>query len=414
MKSRLDFNSIINGISIAVIYLLFDRSINLHVISSNSIVNSVFSLISEGAFILVCLYYIANIVHFNNIRYYYVGILFVFIGFAGILLISTSINNGNVHRWFSSVYPTIGSLLFMSIYCKNIEKTKRFINAVSNLYCLLLTINLFLMILMPDHFGANYYFAGFKNQIAITLTFGFFYTYFDYYLNCKKAKFYLYVIIHIITAVLTFSSGGLICMAFIYLCFFVKPVGRMIASLPLTYMIAFFAVVLFLIASGSISVLLNLPAVKYVIVDILGKNLTLTNRVFIWDRVINMLSGHFILGMGVADTYNLFYVHQYFSNRADFVGTYSAHNQFLQTLYEGGIISVGIMLLAAVMVSRKLKKVSDINISKVVKIATVAIIIVLFDEAAGFISYFQIVQMSSLMAYVFTEKYETKVEKNAI
>ena len=395
MKSRLNINSIINGISIAFIYFLFDRSLSVYIITSNSILNSVYSLISQGAFVAVCLYFMFSLIRSNNILYYYSGVISVFIVFAGTMFVSTFINSGNIHKWFSAVYPTAGSLLFMSICCKNKERAKKFINAVSNLYSFLLLINLFFMILVPDLFGEHRYFVSLENQITIPLTIGFFFAYFNSRLNGNKIKFYLYVFIHITTSILAFSAVGLICMAFIYLSFFIKPIARLLKLLPLTYVSIFFAVILFFIVSGSISVLLNLPIVKYIIVDILGKNLTLTNRVFIWDKVIEMLSGHFVLGKGVADTYNLFYVHVTFSYRPDFVGTYSAHNQFLQTLYEGGIISLIIMLMASVVVSGKTKIVNDDCVSKIV---IIAIIIAFFDEAVGYIAYFQIIHISSLMA----------------
>lgn len=400
MKRRSNLNSIIKSVTIASIYFLFDRSLNLNVITSNPSVSSVYTLISEGAFVLVCLYYMSSIIRSNNIRYYYLDVILVFIAFAGTLFISTYINNGNIRRWFSAVYPVIGSLLFMSICCKNINRAKRFINAVSNLYFLLLSINLLLMAFEPDLFGATHYFVGIKNQIAISLTFGFLFIYFDSHLNGNKTKFYLYVFIHIATSLLAFSGGGLICMAVIYLCFFVRPIGKFLESLSLTYVGAVFSVVLIFIASGSISILLNFPVVKYVIVNILGKNLTLTNRVFIWDKLIRMLSGHYILGRGVADTVNLFSMNKTFTNRISFVGSYSAHNQFLQTLYEGGIVSLAIMLTASVVASRKLREVSDASVCRVAKIAIIAIFIVFFDEAAGYISYFQIVQIACLMVGV--------------
>lgn len=409
MKNKINLSGIAYSVGIALMYLLFDRSLNIYYISSNSSIASLYTIMSEGAFVAVCLYFVVSLIHANNISHYNTGILFVFFAFSTAMFISTIINEGNVRRWFSTVYPTLGSLLLISICCADIEKAKKFIKAVSNLYFLLFLINFILMVFKPGIFGAERYFVSIKNQIAIPLTFGFFFTYIDSYLNGRKIKLYLYFIIHIITSVLAFSSAGLICMAFIYVCIFAKPVGRLLKSLPLIYVIIIFAVILLLITRGSISILLNLPIVKYIIVDVLGKNLTLTNRVYIWEKLLNMLSGHFILGKGVADTVNLFEMNITFTNRIPFIGTYSAHNQFLQTLYEGGIISLSIMLIAAVVVSRKLKKAGDADLIKVIKIAIVAIVIVLFDEAAGYIAYFQIIQLACLMLYALIKDKKLRI-----
>lgn len=399
IKRHLSINvyRLVSSFAIVFIYFLFDRSLNLYYISSNDTLSSIYTSISEVAFVAVCLYFVSHLIKYNSIQIYSVGIIIGFFIFAMALLLSTFVNDGNIRRWFSMVYPVLGSLLYMSISCSSIEKTKKFVNAVSNLYLLLFIINLFYMTFFPDIFGANRFFVSIKNQVALPLTFGFFFASLDCYFNMNKVKMYLYVVVHILTSVFAFSGGGIICMVFIYLCFFIKPISKLLESIPLSYIIIFFTVIIIFITSGLLSMILNLPFVKYIIVDLLGKNLTLTNRTYIWENLIEMLSGKYLLGNGVQDSVNLFYFNMSFIDRISFVGTYSAHNQFLQTLYEGGIVSLSIMLMIPVLISRKLENISDKNVKKIIKISIVAVIIVLFDEAAGFITYFQIIQISALL-----------------
>ncbi|MCR5756240.1 MAG: hypothetical protein K6G30_15685 [Acetatifactor sp.] len=68
---------------------------------------------------------------------------------------------------------------------------------------------------------------------------------------------------------------------------------------------------------------------KWLIVDILGKSLTLSGRIYIWDAALNMLPQKLWFGFGVG-TYS---VHCFF-------GDYGyMHNQILQCLMEGGIVT---------------------------------------------------------------------------
>ncbi len=68
---------------------------------------------------------------------------------------------------------------------------------------------------------------------------------------------------------------------------------------------------------------------KWLIVDILDKSLTLSGRIFIWDAAFKMLPRKLWFGFGVG-TYS---VHCFF-------GDYGyMHNQILQSLMEGGIVT---------------------------------------------------------------------------
>lgn len=59
----------------------------------------------------------------------------------------------------------------------------------------------------------------------------------------------------------------------------------------------------------------------------------MTNRTVIWDIVIGGFLESPIIGNGVRDTMNLFYISEQYTR-----GYMSAHNQILQTLYESGIL----------------------------------------------------------------------------
>lgn len=87
-------------------------------------------------------------------------------------------------------------------------------------------------------------------------------------------------------------------------------------------------------------IILESPLVSYVIEDLLGKNLTLTNRTLIWGMVVDGFLNSPIIGNGVRETTSLFYISEQYTK-----GYMSAHNQILQSLYETGILFLYLLFL---------------------------------------------------------------------
>lgn len=111
-------------------------------------------------------------------------------------------------------------------------------------------------------------------------------------------------------------------------------IQRKIASLSLnTLLLVFVSLFVFVILFGNLMIILESPLVSYVIEDLLGKNLTLTNRTLIWGMVVDGFLNSPIIGNGVRETTSLFYISEQYTK-----GYMSAHNQILQSLYETGIL----------------------------------------------------------------------------
>ena len=86
-------------------------------------------------------------------------------------------------------------------------------------------------------------------------------------------------------------------------------------------------------------VLLKLQRIfEFLIVGILGKNLTLSGRIYIWDRTITLILQNPLFGYGVeynegrASKYALRTLYHTSSKLASFAGLH-AHNRFLETTY---------------------------------------------------------------------------------
>ena len=144
------------------------------------------------------------------------------------------------------------------------------------------------------------------------------------------------------------------------------------------------------------TVVLNLEPVKFFIEDILGKNVTLTNRTVIWVKVISGIIQKPFLGHAIQESSNLFYIHIDFWNRVAVDGTYSAHNQILQTLYEGGTIAIALIFSLLWHVGKEIKECRNDNISSICKLMLIVTLVMMLAESPGLDSLLIIVTLVSV------------------
>ena len=112
---------------------------------------------------------------------------------------------------------------------------------------------------------------------------------------------------------------------------------------------------------------------SFIIVDILGKDITLTGRIYIWDKVIGYIAENPIFGYGV-ETYTERLVKMYMGH-SSWQNNYAAlhsHCRYLETLYRGGIILFGIYLSILILATKKLMQFKNTIFSKIMSISIFA------------------------------------------
>ena len=219
--------------------------------------------------------------------------------------------------------------------------------------------------------------------------------YMDAYIRRDKFKLHVYICIYFLTVVKVASSSSFIGASIILLYFLVPFIRKMILKIDfrimlIGYIFLFVGIVFFS------TVVLNLEPVKFFIEDILGKNVTLTNRTVIWVKVISGIIQKPFLGHGIQESSNLFYIHIDFWNRVAVDGTYSAHNQILQTLYEGGTIAIALIFSLLWHVGKEIKECSNDNISSICKLMLIVTLVMMLAESPGLDSLLIIVTLVSV------------------
>jgi hypothetical protein len=118
---------------------------------------------------------------------------------------------------------------------------------------------------------------------------------------------------------------------------------------------------------------------RFVVVDMLGRDLTLTTRTEVWPMLLKM-SDDFVLGSG----FNSFWSGERLAVIYGMFGIIQAHNGYLETYLNGGIVGVGLLLVFLFAVNKNIKREHFLGVdyARVRMMFLVIAIIYDFTEAA--------------------------------
>lgn len=138
---------------------------------------------------------------------------------------------------------------------------------------------------------------------------------------------------------------------------------------------------------------------KYIIVDILNKDLTFTNRTYLWDYAINLIKNNPILGIGYGDK--------------NIVGIYSRTYSHPHSLFLDIIVKGGIVLLATFIIIlnrfRNCYKSSNNNIIKNIILSVICVFLI--GEIINSVQY-KIFFWSFLVLIEYADKITNKGDTN--
>ena len=303
---------------------------------------------------------------------------FVIVLYFIVLLISTSINNGDMNNAISTAIQVLTFILVVDYGLK--YDTKIFLNAVDLLLYMLVIYNLYTIFMYPNGMyidSSGYldnWFLGFKNVhilvILPAITFDFINSYYKY----GKLKWwnYFFLIISWISVIIVNSSTSIIGLTavsafIIFNKLFNKTRILNIKNYTVAYIISFFGIIILRVQN----------LISFIVVDILKKDLTFTNRVYIWDGVMRLISDKPLLGYGVETSATRM-------TRIPEQLSLHAHNQILEIIYKSGFIGFTIFVYIVYLAYKELMKYKETIISKFLSIVMFAWMIMMLTEAYAY------------------------------
>lgn len=164
----------------------------------------------------------------------------------------------------------------------------------------------------------------------------------EYFGNDRRC--YLLFGVIILTELVNGSSTGLVGVILLFLCINFKTVKKIITPIRSVVL----AVILFVVIVINRSYYFLEP----IIVGILGKDMTFTYRIYIWDNAIKAIGEKPLVGYGLLNNED---VVSMLGNAGNMIlrGAVHCHCQILQIIFQGGIIGLLILILIYIISLKK-------------------------------------------------------------
>lgn len=299
--------------------------------------------------------------------------------YISVLLASTAVNHGNYVKYAGYIISSFGFSFFVCIRFR--DSYLSFLEALYNVFRFNFVIDLILLIIFPNGLTSGksrYTFLGMDNPSMPWILCGFivFFLY-NVIKNGKKITSRLIfdlTVVFAITIILnsgTGITGMLVCIVCIVL-FTLVPRG-------FTFKTSFAIVLVLFIL---INVLNNATFFAPYIEGVLGKDLTFTDRTQIWAASIQMAKENWKWGYGIQEN-------QRFVLAASNMKYKMAHNEYLQTMLNGGMVYFFIFLTLIFRAGTGLDKISkrndkrEIFTANIIKGGIVGLMTMFLAEAYG-------------------------------
>ena len=311
-----------------------------------------------------------------------------------VLIFASILNSSEVSTQINVAIKLISLTCLIDYGVKN--DTKNFINAFLLLLEILIYSNFISILIYPDgmydtHLQSYNWILGYDNSHIIYFITPFYISYINKMLNKNQNfRFVLLTIISMLSVFIRFSATSIVGYSLILLfMIFNKTLKNIkifnIYNYLITNLILFFAIVIFRVQN----------LFSYLIVNILHKDLTFTNRTGIWDRTIAYINKSILFGYGLEPS-------TIRSTKNNFIYGINAHNFILEIMYQGGILALISFVAILISACKKLYKYKNNMVSKVVSFVIFVLFLMMITE------YYNIQFIFIVLVFAFNIEYIIK------
>jgi O-antigen ligase len=288
------------------------------------------------------------------------------------ILLITIINSG---YYQGAVNKMTETLLLICLICSYENDMFRFIKITYHELEILIYLNLITLILVPEglvHIQIDDYWYGTANQWVIGVPNTFIYwlfpmavisillTYLDYK---NKVRYFASMLAVIGTEIINGSGTGKIMIILYIAIIFLPLIKRFISTRSILIASAFAFITIVITRSYEI--------LAPIIQNFLHKEMTLTNRVYIWDNVLREIAEKPIIGNGLLTGDDMIQRIGMFLGVLH-GGSTHAHCHYLQILFEGGFIGFALFVNIYILLIKRTSKIRD---SKAVRAVVVGLLV---------------------------------------
>lgn len=271
-----------------------------------------------------------------------------FIAFMAVSILSCIINSGG---FTTSIifFLKLFILLVFTEYMHNQNKENAVIKQYGLLYLAYVILSILVQYVHPELFELNRrnYLIG--NKFAVSYAAFMSVIFLDSYrknYNLKGLKLKLYYLLLLVFSILvcytTSCNTGLICCALYILFDFLN--SKKLKSGTTVLIVALLSSAALIFFRGYF---LDLPIVKYIVVDVLHRNLTLSGRVQIYENMFAIIFQKKFLGYGYNNSYSILY---------PLIQAPNTQNALVEWWFNSGLIGLGLLLTSIYINFENMKK----------------------------------------------------------
>ena len=400
------------GVVFAVAYIVTEPTLSsVYYLYSTYKIQTIVIIANCVLLVLVYLFTAVRIVglYRENTRPDYGMLLPYVILYAG-YLIATLANpeTGSMAKWSDSFFYSLIPLLIAFLFCSTEEGKKYYISAVSTIYLVLAVLNIIFFCFPQLYIGEardwrEEFFLGFENKAGWSLMMGAFFALMDWKLNDNTWKTLLFFAVLLVNIRLIWCITALLGTALLF-CYFILPFVRKWVQKWDFLIFVGIILVLFCCLMFFQKYTVSSEPVALFIEEVLKKKRSLSGRLPLWQLGVAIVMQKPWLGVGAQ-------LNSGFILMADEYGVWSwyhAHNEMLQTWYEGGLLMLALAILMLVYVAFRLRRCGDPKFSGLCKMV---LFVFLFMQLSDNMPYY-LWYMTAYLAHVSVMLCGTHAERN--
>ena len=289
----------------------------------------------------------------------------VYIGY----LASTLVNpeTGSMARWSDSFFYSMIPLLFVFLFCTTDSGKQYYLTTVSTIYLILAILNIIFYFFPQLYIGEGKdwreeFFLGFENKAGWPLMMGAFFTLMDWKQNGRLWKTVLYFAVLLVNIRIIWCITALIGTMLLF-AYFLLPFARKWVQKWDFLVFVGIILVLFCCLMFFQKYTVSSEPIALIIEEVFKKKRSLSGRLPLWQLGVAIVMKKPWFGVGAQLNPGFILM----ADEYDVWSWYHAHNELLQTWYEGGLLMVVLAVLMLVYAAWRFRHCEDVKLAGLCK-----------------------------------------------
>ena len=330
-------------------------------------------------------------------------------------LVSCFVNADSAYlpRWLDALSSTLIPLLVFNIFSDDKDSFKFLIRVFSACYLVLAVFNLIFYLFPQMYIGEakewrELFFLGSKNRAGWPMMLGAFFHLLNDYLNNRKAETIIYLILLLLNSLIIACVTSLAGVFVLLVYYFIPPVKQIFQKWHFAVFILFSLVLFVILMWFLIPITVSKPV--WFLLSLLGKGPGLSDRYDIWETGVKLVISYSpFFGFGLLESTAVIpHVNNYG------ITYHHAHNEFLQCWFEGGMLTILIVIFTMFFVAWLLEKCKDRKLVGICKMTLFSFLLMLQGDILPYYPWYMVALIANCSILLSEQSGPRKYKENVV